>query len=143
MDAVQSTSTDHGFRERASTAVGHVRERMAGAVDSTRARVGSLQAQLADAMDSSAHVLRERAASLSQADTAGRTTSGSGTVVDAPQFVEQGELVAGVLEGGATWLRENDLGEMEARLMQQLRTHPARTLGVAAALGFLIARRRA
>lgn len=112
--------------------------------DSARSRTGTLQAQLADALDSGANVLRQRAASLAPAES-GTATAGdaSGVVEQAiPRIAAQGELAATVMERGATWIRENDLSSLEGRVLGQLEQHPVRTLGIAAALGFLVAGRR-
>jgi len=139
---MESSSGSHdGVERQAAGLAGEAREHMADGVESARDRVGTLQAQLADAMDSSANVLRRRAAAMAPAG-AGTPNAGAGTMEAAmPPLAAQGELVATVLEGGATWLRENDLGDLEARLMEQIEQHPVRTLGIAAAIGFLVARR--
>jgi hypothetical protein len=113
-----------------------VTERVSGAVDMVRAKTGNMQAGLADLLESSARALRSR--SPSAADAAGGAI-GDGA---AERLAQSGEATADVLERGAMWLRENDLSDIEARVTNQLERHPARTLLVAAGIGFLLSRRR-
>lgn len=109
-----------------------------------RGRTGNLQAQLADALDSGAGVIRQRASSLSAAQGTGATEGSATNVLErvTPQVLAQGELAAKVMERGAVWLRENDLSDVEGRLVGELKQNPLRTLGIAAVLGFLVAGRR-
>jgi hypothetical protein len=113
-----------------------VTERVSGAMDSVRARSGNMQAGLADLLESSAQAIRSRGPSA--ADAAGGAV-GDGA---AERLVQTGEATADLLERGAMWLRENDLSDIEARVTNQLERHPARTLLVAAGIGFLLSRRR-
>jgi ElaB/YqjD/DUF883 family membrane-anchored ribosome-binding protein len=113
-----------------------VADNVSGAVDTGRARTGSLQAALADLFESSAQTIRSRA--VSAGDRAGGAV-GDGT---AERLVQSGEATAAVLERGAMWLRENDLRDVEARLTHQIQDHPTRALLVAAGVGFLLGRRR-
>ena len=111
-------------------------ERVSGTVDTVRAKTGNMQAGLADLLESSAQAIRSRG--VSAADSA------SGAVGDgaAERVAQTGEATADVLERGAMWLRQNDLSDIEARVTRQLEEHPARTLLVAAGIGFLLSRRR-
>ena len=133
--AQQSTESASGLREQAGNAV-----------ESVRGRAGNLKGQLADALESGAGVIRQRASALaptSQGDGAEAGTSGGSAVEQAiPRIAAQGELAANVMERGAAWLRETDLSGLEGRILGQLEEHPVRTLGIAAALGFLVAGRR-
>jgi hypothetical protein len=133
--AQQSTESATGLKQEA-----------ASAATSLSGRAGDLKTQLADALDSGAGVLRERASSLAptaQGDGATTASSAGGVVEQAlPRIAAQGELAASVMERGATWLRETDLSGLEGRILGQLEEHPVRTLGIAAALGFLVAGRR-
>ena len=110
--------------------------RVSGAVDTVRAKTGNMQAGLADLLESSAQAIRSRG--VSAAESAG------GAVGDeaAERLAQTGEATADVLERGAMWLRENDLSDVEARITGQLERHPARTLLIAAGIGFLLSRRR-
>jgi ElaB/YqjD/DUF883 family membrane-anchored ribosome-binding protein len=126
--------------ENAATGTPDVREqiseRVTGAVETVRAKTGNLQAGLADMLDSSAQVIRSRAAS------AGDASDGASDGTAAGRLVQSGDATAAVLERGAMWLRENDLSDVQARLTSQIESHPTRTLLVAAGIGFLLSRRR-
>jgi hypothetical protein len=113
-----------------------VTEGVSGAVDSVRARTGNMQAGLADLLESSAQAIRSRG--VSAADSAGSAV-GDGA---AERLAQTGEATADILERGAMWLRDNDLSDLEERITGQLERHPARTLLVAAGIGFLLSRRR-
>ena len=129
---------------QALSTTGEGRTPVGSAVDSVRGRAGHLQAQLADALDSGASVIRERATSLSAAAHADASGGSTSPVIErfSPQVLAQGELAANVMERGATWLRENDFSDLEARLVSELKQNPMRTLGIAAVVGFLVAGRR-
>ncbi|HET9012222.1 MAG TPA: hypothetical protein VFN38_10440 [Gemmatimonadaceae bacterium] len=107
-----------------------------GATESIRGKVGNMQAGLADLLDSSAQVIRSRGNAASDAADG---AAGDGA---AERLAASGEATAAVLERGAMWLRENDLSDIEERVTAELREHPARTLLVAAGVGFLLSRRR-
>ena len=113
-----------------------VTERVSGAVESVRAGSGNMQAGLADLLESSAQAIRSRG--VAAADSAGGAV-GDGA---AERLARSGETTADILERGAMWLRENDLSDLEGRVTDQLERHPARTLLVAAGIGFLLSRRR-
>jgi ElaB/YqjD/DUF883 family membrane-anchored ribosome-binding protein len=112
-----------------------VGDKVSGAVETVRAKTGNMQAGLADLLDSSAQVIRSRAAASESADGATGDTA-------AARLAQSGEATAALLERGAMWLRENDLSDLEGRLTAQLRENPGRTLLIAAAVGFLVSRRR-
>jgi hypothetical protein len=113
-----------------------VTEKVSGVVESVRGRTGNMQASIADLLESSAQVIRSRGARAN--DVAGGAL-GDGA---AERLARSGEVTAAVLERGAMWLRENDLSDVEARVTNQLREHPTRTLLVAAGIGYLLSRRR-
>jgi hypothetical protein len=111
-------------------------DKVADTVAAVRGKTGNMQAGLADLLDSSARAIRARG--VSAAETAGGTV-GDGA---AERLVDGGEATAEILERGAMWLRENDLSDVEARVTDQLQRHPARTLLMAAGIGFFLSRRR-
>jgi hypothetical protein len=113
-----------------------VTEGVSGAVETVRGKTGNMQAGLADLLESSARAIRSRGPSA--ADAAGGAV-GDGA---AERLAQTSEATADVLERGAMWLRENDLSDIEGRITGQLERHPARTLLVAAGIGFLLSRRR-
>jgi hypothetical protein len=125
-------STTHGAADLNE----QLTERVSGAVETVRAKTGNMQAGLADLLESSAQAIRSRG--VSAADSAGSAV-GDGA---AERLAQSGEATADILERGAMWLRENDLSDVEERVTRQLEQHPARTLLVAAGIGFLLSRRR-
>jgi ElaB/YqjD/DUF883 family membrane-anchored ribosome-binding protein len=133
MESSQSTT------ESSSNFADAARDKLGGAAETVRAKTGNLQAQLADALDSSASAIRSRAAGATQS-AQGDGTSAAATV-DAAPIADTGEAVASMMERGAMWLRENDLSDLEDQLTHQLEHHPVRTLAIAAGIGFLISRR--
>jgi ElaB/YqjD/DUF883 family membrane-anchored ribosome-binding protein len=113
-----------------------ISEKASRAADTIRGKTGNMQAELADLLESSARVIRSRGTAASES---------AGVVVGdaaAERLVQSGEATAEVLERSAMWLRENDLSDIEARVTTELQEHPARTLLVAAGIGFLLSRRR-
>jgi ElaB/YqjD/DUF883 family membrane-anchored ribosome-binding protein len=152
MESSQQTSPQDqpASTEQGTSLVADARHTLSSAAESVRGRAGNLQAQLADALDSGASVLRQRSAALAPTDAADGASGASGSasgvaaVVEqaGPQIAAQGEMAANLMERGATWLRETDLSELEGRLLGQLERNPIRTLGIAAAVGFLVAGRR-
>jgi hypothetical protein len=113
-----------------------ITERASDAAESLRGKTGNIQAGLADLLESSAQAIRSRAPAA--ADSAGGAV-GDGA---ANRLAQTGEATADILERSAMWLRENDLSDLEGRVTNQLERHPARTLLVAAGIGFLLSRRR-
>ena len=131
-----NAAAGHSTTQGAADLEQQLTERVSGAVESVRAKTGNMQAGLADLLESSAQAIRSRG--VSAADSAGGAV-GDGA---AERLAQTGEATADVLERGAMWLRENDLSDVEARITRQLEQHPARTLLVAAGIGFLLSRRR-
>ena len=130
-----STASD-GSTASAADLQDRIREQASGAAETVRRTTGNMQAGLADLLDSSAQVIRSRGNAASDAADG---AMGDGA---AERLAASGEATAAVLERGAMWLRENDLSDLEERVTAQLREHPARTLLVAAGVGFLLSRRR-
>ncbi len=129
-------TTMNGSSARSDTPSDTVSSKLSDAIDTARAKTGSMQAGLADLLDSSAQVIRSRGVAAS--DAAG-TTVGDGA---AERLAQSGETTAAVLERGAMWLRENDLSDVEARVTSHLKKNPTQSLLIAAGIGFLLSRRR-
>lgn len=136
MESRSASAGNDGSMTDSNAGPDHIGERSSGAAEALRAKSGNIQAGLADLLDSSAQTIRSRAISASEA-AGGAVGDGA-----AERLAPSGEATAAVLERGAMWLRENDLSDVEARLTAELKQHPARTLLVAAGIGFLLSRRR-
>jgi hypothetical protein len=100
---------------------------MFGAVRST---TGNVQASLADKLDAGAAALRNRLSS-------DELPNGEGA---RERLAVASTAVADRLEGGALWLRENDVTDLRTLIGRQLAQHPGRTALVALGLGILIGR---
>lgn len=109
---------------------------LSGAMETAREKAGSMQAGLADLLDSSAKVIRSRGVS------AGQAAASAGGQDGAERLAQSGEATAAVLERGAMWLRETDLSDVEARITSHVKKNPTQTLLIAAGIGFLLSRRR-
>jgi ElaB/YqjD/DUF883 family membrane-anchored ribosome-binding protein len=105
----------------------------------THENMGNMQAQLADFLDNAAESLRKQSEGMTPSDSV--PNAGGALSAVAPQIASSEAAVAGVLAGSASWLRENDLSDVEARITHQVQEHPIRTLAIAAALGFLLSRK--
>jgi hypothetical protein len=159
----QSPTNEHRLADEASTVVGGVKEKVSGALTSARGAAGNMQTSLANALESGAAALRQRTAALGGGVAVGSedaATPGlaSGTAADvgsaigraegqviaavAPRAAETGDVVASLMERGASWLREADLSELEGHITTQVKQYPVRTLAIAAGIGLLLARRR-
>ena len=159
----QSSSNEHGLADEASTVADGVKEKVTGTLTSVRGAAGNMQTTLANALESGAAALRQRTASLGGEVEAGSgdaatsnfasgTAAGVGSAISraegqviaavAPRAAETGDVVASLMERGATWLREADLSELEGHVTTQVKQYPVRTLAIAAGIGLLIARRR-
>jgi ElaB/YqjD/DUF883 family membrane-anchored ribosome-binding protein len=133
-----SSATDGvaGAKAAAGELQEKVTEKVSDAVEVVRGKTGNMQATVADWLDSSAQAIRSRGSSAADAADGG---AGDAAV---QQLAQTRERAAALLERSAMWLRENDLSDVEARLKTQLEEHPARTLLLAAGVGFLVSRRR-
>ena len=104
-----------------------MRERAAGAKD-----------KLAGALESGAERLRDRAHGGSSLAAAG--ADGTTTEIADGRVVQVSDKVAGGMETTAAWLRDADLESLKVGVERQVKEHPARTLLIAAGLGYLIGR---
>lgn len=110
-------------------------------------RVG-VRDKLADVLTSSAERLRERGTKAGEAnpDTSAATfagVTGGGTVsveTDTGGAAHVTERVAGGMDAAANWLREADIDGLKQGIERQVKEHPARTLLIAAGVGYLLGR---
>ena len=159
----QSSSNEHGLADEASTVADRVKEEVTGALTSVRGAASNMQTTLANALESGAASLRQRTATLggevelgsngaAPTDLSSGAATGVGSAIRraegqviaavAPRAAETGDVVASLMERGATWLRGADLSELEGHITTQVKQYPVRTLAIAAGIGLLIARRR-
>lgn len=118
--------------------------------DTSQARTsrGGVREKLADVLESGAERLRERGSKSGDAnpDTSAATfagVTGGGTVsveTDGTAGAQVSERVAGGLDATANWLREADIDGLRQGIERQVKEHPARTLMIAAGIGYLLGR---
>ena len=120
----------------------------AGVAD--QASRAGVREKLADALSSGADKLRERGArsggDAASGDSSAATfagVTGGGTVsveTDAGAGAQVTERVAGGMDAAADWLREADIDGLKQGIERQVKEHPARTLLIAAGVGYLLGR---
>lgn len=133
------------LKDRARTALGTAGGKLADVGSTVRERAGTAKDKLADALESGAERLRNRAhsggdAGLGDAALAGATSAGGTAIAGDGRVAQISDRVAGGMERSAEWLRDADLDSLKAGIEEQVREHPARTLLIAAGLGYLIGR---
>lgn len=125
----------------------------AGMTDEASRTAGrpDVREKLAGALSSGAEKLRERAArrgtgervpgDASSATFAGVTGGGTVSVeTDAVSGAHVTDRVAGGMDAAADWLREADIDGLKQGIERQVKEHPARTLLIAAGIGYLLGR---
>lgn len=133
------------LKDRARTALGSAGGKLADVGSTVRERAGTAKDKLADALESGAERLRNRShaagsAGVGDAALAGATATGSTAIAGDGRVAQISDRVAGGMERSAEWLRDADLDNLKAGIEEQVREHPARTLLLAAGLGYLIGR---
>ena len=122
---------------------------MTGEASPTHTTRTGVREKLADVLESGAGRLRERRAEGgggdANPDTAGATfagVTGGGTVSVETDggHAQVSERVAGGMDAAANWLREADLDGLKQGIERQVKEHPARTLAIAAGIGYLLGR---
>src|SRR5262245_19198185 len=132
-----TSESSQSIKDRARGALGAAGGRLADVGSTVRDRAGVAKDKLADALESGAERLRTRA----QADTLITTASGgTAALAGDGRMAHLSDRVAGGMERSAEWLRDADLDGIKASVEQQVKEHPARTLLIAAGLGYLIGR---
>lgn len=98
-----------------------------------REKAGELKVTLADKLEAGAEKLRAR--SHGDASLAAAAAGGTAGAVTDDRAAQVGDSVARGLQGAADFLREGDLQESIER---QVKEHPARSLLIAAGVGYLL-----
>lgn len=109
---------------------------------------GGVREKLADVLESGAERLRERGTrgAGADADTSSATfagVTGGGTIpveAEGASSAQVTERVAGGMDAAATWLRDADIDGLKQGIERQVKEHPARTLLIAAGIGYLLGR---
>ena len=131
-------SQDGGLADKARSIAGSAQDKLADVGSTVRDRAGNLKNSLADALDTGADKLHQRA----QGGVGGRLAGSTGTSGVAIQsdgrIAEVGDRVASGMHATADWLREADLDGLKTGIERQVRDHPGRSLLIAAGVGYLL-----
>lgn len=129
-----------GIRDRARNAIGTAGEKLVDVGSTVREKAGTAKDKLADALESGAERLRDRAHPGGGATLAGATADGSASIQTDGRVAQVSDKLAGGMDATAEWLRDADLDGLKIGLERQVKEHPGRTLLIAAGLGYLIGR---
>jgi hypothetical protein len=132
-----SSDTNAGFADRARDIAGTAREKLADVGSTARERAGTLKDSLADALESSADKLRQRAGGQG-GQLAGTTGTSSVANENDGRVTDVANRVAGGMQASADWLRDADIDGLKMGLEKQVKEHPGRTLLIAVGLGYLL-----
>ena len=130
-------STDTGVADRARGVAGTAKDKLAHVGSTVREQAGTAKDKLADALESGADKLRQRAGGGSQ-QLAGETGTTGVAVAGDARVNQVSEKVAGGMQATADWLRDADLDSMRVGVERQVKEHPGRTLLIAVGLGYLL-----
>jgi len=126
-----------GFADRARDMAGTAREKLADVGSTARERAGNLKDSLADALESSADKLRQRAGGQG-GQLAGTTGTASVALENDGRMTDVANRVAGGMQASADWLRDADIDGLKMGIEKQVKEHPGRTLLIAVGLGYLL-----
>lgn len=101
--------------------------------DAVREKAGQLKNTLADKLEAGAEKLRQNRGGLA-------TASGGTAVATDDRMAQIGDSVATGMKGTADWLRDADLESLKGDVEKQVKEHPARSLLIAAGIGYLLAK---
>lgn len=132
-----SSDTNAGFTDRARDIAGTAREKLADVGSNARERAGNLKDSLADALESSADKLRQRASGQG-GQLAGTAGTSSVALETDGRAADVANRVAGGMQASADWLRDADIDGLKMGIEKQVKEHPGRTLLIAVGLGYLL-----
>ena len=131
-DFSRSTETPLGLsRETLS-------DRFTTAKDKASDKAGELKSTLADKLESGAGKLRQRSGGGTPSYPSFSADGSTATVSGTNDLARVGEQVAGGMEKGADWLRNNDLNSMRDSVEKEVKANPGRSLLFAAVAGYLL-----
>jgi len=133
-----SASASGGFGDRARDLAGSAKDRLADVGATARERATHLRGTLADALESSADKLRQRAGTSGDGQLSGATSGGTVAVTHDTKMTNAASRVAGGMDATAEWIRDIDVDGLKAGVERQVKEHPGRTLLIAVGLGYLI-----
>ena len=128
-----------GFSDRARDLAGSAKDRLADVGATARERATHLRGSLADALESSADKLRQRAGAPSgDGQLSGGTSGGGVAVTHEGRMTDAATRLASGMDATAEWIRDIDVDGLKTGVEKQVKEHPGRTLLIAVGLGYLI-----
>lgn len=131
----ESATFDSGAADAGSTTervVADVKSSIGDAESTIQEKASHLKGTLADKLESGAESLRSRSTNTGGLDNAVSATK--------QKVAGAGERIATGMEQTAGWLRGSDMASMQQGLEKQVKENPARTLLIAAGVGYLLGR---
>jgi hypothetical protein len=128
-----------GFGDRARELAGSAKDRLADVSATARERATHIRGSVADALESSADKLRQRAGTASgDAQLSGATSAGGVAVSHDGRVTDAASRLATGMDATAEWIRDIDMDGLKLGIEKQVKEHPGRTLLFAVGLGYLI-----
>lgn len=133
-------SASGGFSDRARDLAGSAKDRLADVSATARERATHIRGSLADALESSADKLRQRAGAPSSGDgqLSGAASGGGVAVSHDTRMTDAASRLAVGMDATAEWIRDIDVDGLKSGIEKQVKEHPGRTLLIAVGLGYLI-----
>ena len=125
-----------GIKDKAKSAASAASGKLADVGSNVRDKAGVARDKLVGALEAGADRLRSQGGS----QLAGATADGSLAIEADGKMAQVSDKVAGGLQASADWLRDADISNLKAGIERQAKEHPARTLLIAAGLGYLVGR---
>ncbi len=129
-DGIRGAAVD--AERTAEHGVSDVKEAVGDATSTLKDRASQFKANVADKLESGAASVRSRTTGTDGLDSAISTTK--------EKVAGAGERLASGMEETAGWLRGADMASMQRGLERQVKESPARTLLIAAGIGYLLGR---
>jgi hypothetical protein len=132
-------SASGGFGDRARELAGSAKDRLADVSATARERATHIRGSVADALESSADKLRQRAGAPSGEGQLSGATGGAGVAVSHDgRMTDAASRLASGMDATAEWIRDIDVDGLKLGIERQVKEHPGRTLLIAVGLGYLI-----
>jgi hypothetical protein len=132
-------SASGGFGDRARELAGTAKNRLADVSATARERATHIRGSVADALESSADKLRQRAHIPSgDGQLSGATTGAGVAVAHEGRMTDAASRLATGMDATAEWIRDIDVDGLKVGIEKQVKEHPGRTLLIAVGLGYLI-----
>jgi uncharacterized phage infection (PIP) family protein YhgE len=132
-----SGGTGRNATDEVRSTLQHAKDAVTDRAGQVREKATELKATLADKLETGADKIRQK--SRDAGEQGGQ--AGQGAVAAGTQRIGQyGDAVATGMEKTAGWLRQGDLSDLGDAIVDEVQSHPARSLLIAVGIGYLIGR---